>query len=120
MNTKTLMNPMVRLGARLAFLILASLAAVCAESHEYYADGFTVVHPWGEASDPQARDAPIYLILESITKMIASYQPIPRWPIGLSCAVGQTPVRQPSHRSRSSRGPTWRSRPAKTTCCSKV
>ena len=68
MNTKTLMNPMIRLGARLALLILASLAAVSAESHEYYADGFTIVHPWGEASEPQARDAPIYLILESITK----------------------------------------------------
>jgi len=68
MDTKTLMNPMVRLAAQLAFLILVSLAAVPAQSHEYHADGFTVVHPWGEASEPHARDAPIYLTLESITK----------------------------------------------------
>lgn len=62
------MTPMARLGTQLAFFTLALLGAVPAQSHEYYADGFTVVHPWGAASEPQARDAPIYLILESITK----------------------------------------------------
>ncbi|NBS95474.1 MAG: hypothetical protein EBT08_04850 [Betaproteobacteria bacterium] len=85
MDTKTLMNPMIRLGARLAFLILASLAAVSAESHEYYADGFTVVHPWGEASEPQARDAPIYLILESITKNDRRSSGAAQW-AGRQCA----------------------------------
>ena len=68
MNIKMLRNPVYRLGVRVVFSILALLCAVPAQAHEYYADGFTVVHPWGEATGPQRRDAPIYLILESITK----------------------------------------------------
>ena len=50
----------------LAFITIST--SVPSHAHEYYADGFTVVHPWGEASDPAARDAPIFMTIESISK----------------------------------------------------
>jgi len=50
----------------LAFIAIST--SVPSYAHEYYADGFTVVHPWGEASDPAVRDAPIFMTIESISK----------------------------------------------------
>ena len=54
--------------ARLMLALIATSAALPSHAHEYYADGFTVVHPWGEASDPAVRDAPIFMTIESIAK----------------------------------------------------
>jgi len=48
--------------------LAAILTSLPTHAHEYYADGFTVVHPWGEASDRAARDAPIFMTIESISK----------------------------------------------------
>ena len=48
--------------------LTAILTSSPTHAHEYYADGFTVVHPWGEASDRAARDAPIFMTIESISK----------------------------------------------------
>jgi len=57
---------------KIVAMAMIALAAILISSpthaHEYYADGFTVVHPWGEASDPAARDAPIFMTIESISK----------------------------------------------------
>jgi copper(I)-binding protein len=58
----------------LAFIAIST--SVPSYAHEYYADGFTVVHPWGEASDPAVRDAPIFMTIESISKndrLISAY-----------------------------------------------
>jgi copper(I)-binding protein len=54
--------------ARLMLALIAISAAPPSNAHEYYADGFTVVHPWGEASDPAVRDVPIFMTIESIFK----------------------------------------------------
>jgi copper(I)-binding protein len=54
--------------ARVMLALVALSASVPTQAHEYYADGFTVVHPWGEASDPTSRDAPIFMTIESISQ----------------------------------------------------
>jgi hypothetical protein len=51
-------------------LLAGSLAAVAMPSgaHEYYTPNFTVVHPWAEATQPDATQAPVFFVLESIAK----------------------------------------------------
>ena len=44
---------------------LATLPGI-AQSHEYYAEGFTFVHPWAEASVPGAVDAAVYFKLDNV------------------------------------------------------
>jgi copper(I)-binding protein len=36
-------------------------------SHEYYGQGFTLVHPWSHATEVDATQAPIYFKLENIS-----------------------------------------------------
>lgn len=46
---------------------LLCVAAAATSAHEYYARGFTIVHPWAEATAPGARSADVFLRLEGIT-----------------------------------------------------
>lgn len=49
-------------------LLVASLATLpgVAQSHEYYAEGFTFVHPWAEATAPGVVDAAVYFKLDNV------------------------------------------------------
>jgi copper(I)-binding protein len=49
---------------------LATVAALAghAQAHEYYAEGFTFVHPWAEATANDATDAPVYFKLDNIIR----------------------------------------------------
>jgi copper(I)-binding protein len=61
----------------LAALLLAVLAG-SAQSHEYYPAGFRIVHPWADATLPQARSAAVYLRIEEIAtddRLIAAHTP---------------------------------------------
>lgn len=48
-------------------LALGLLYAHSANAHEYYALGFKLVHPWAEASAPDATQAAVYFKLENVT-----------------------------------------------------
>ncbi len=52
------------LGFALAFTVL--MAAPAAQAHEYYTLGFKLIHPWADATAPDATDAPVYFKLESV------------------------------------------------------
>lgn len=49
-------------------LFVLSWAALpgAAQSHEYYAEGFTFIHPWAEATLPGAVDAAVYFKLDNV------------------------------------------------------
>ena len=53
---------------RAAFALLLAGHLAAATAHEYYAGNFTVMHPWAEATEPKATEAPVYFVLESIIK----------------------------------------------------
>ncbi len=62
-------------------LVAALLTAPLTElhAHEYYADGFMIIHPWAEPSPPDVVDAPVYFRLDDITKgdkLIKAYSPM--------------------------------------------
>jgi copper(I)-binding protein len=44
------------------------LAAAPLAAHEYQADGFTLIHPWADATEPGATDAPVHYKLEDVTR----------------------------------------------------
>jgi copper(I)-binding protein len=44
------------------------LAAMPLLAHEYQADGFTLIHPWADATGPGATDAPVHYTLEEVTR----------------------------------------------------
>jgi periplasmic copper chaperone A len=39
-----------------------------AVAHEYFTPGFTFVHPWAEATAPGQLDAPVYFVLDNVTR----------------------------------------------------
>lgn len=50
-----------------------------ARSCEFFTSGFTLIHPWAEATDPGATDAPVYFKLESVTvadRLVSVHTPI--------------------------------------------
>lgn len=49
-------------------LTLSVLVAAPAGAHEYYVDGFTLIHPWAEATEPGVADAPVYFKCESVVR----------------------------------------------------
>jgi periplasmic copper chaperone A len=49
-----------------AALLLFPLTAL--QAHEYYADGFMIIHPWADPTPPGVVDAPVYLSLAEVTK----------------------------------------------------
>ena len=54
---------------RLSALALGScllLTAGAAGAHEYHAAGFTLIHPWAEATPPGVPSAPVYFSLEGV------------------------------------------------------
>lgn len=61
----------------LAFAVLLLPSVVAA--HEYYADGFMVIHPWADPTRPGAVDVPVYFHLTEITKsdrLIRGFSPL--------------------------------------------
>ena len=61
-------------------VVVASLLLPgAAEAHEYYADGFMIIHPWAEPTRAGAVDAPVYFHLAEITKgdrLIRGFSPL--------------------------------------------
>lgn len=63
-----------------ALLLMLPLSA--AQAHEYYADGFMIIHPWAEPTAPGTVDAPVYFGLADITqgdKLIKGFSPLADW-----------------------------------------
>ena len=61
----------------LALAIL--LSPIMVEAHEYYADGFMIIHPWADPTRPGAVDVPVYFHLTEITKsdrLIRGFSPL--------------------------------------------
>jgi copper(I)-binding protein len=63
----TLPRRFPRLAALLAGAALA-LAAGSAAACEFYANGFTLIHPWADPTPAGVTDAPVYFRLEGITR----------------------------------------------------
>ena len=58
-------------GATAAVLVSVALwlfPVSVASAHEYYTENFTFVHPWSDASAPDATEAPVYFVLENIVR----------------------------------------------------
>lgn len=53
---------------RKVLLTTACLLALPLAAHEYPVDGFTLVHPWADASEPGATDAAVHFKLEDVTQ----------------------------------------------------
>ena len=58
-------RPPVALASRVAAFCLL-LASAVAAAHEYYAAGFTFIHPWADATAPGATSAPVYFRLDDV------------------------------------------------------
>lgn len=54
--------------ARCTAAVLLVLPLTALQAHEYYADGFMIIHPWADPTAPGAAQAPVYLSLAEITK----------------------------------------------------
>lgn len=58
---------------------LMLLAPGAVNAHEYYADGFIIVHPWALPTAPGAVDAPVYFHLTELSKgdrLIRGFSPL--------------------------------------------
>jgi hypothetical protein len=55
---------LVAILAAAAMVLAAGTAAAC----EFYADGFTLIHPWAEPTAPGVTEAPVYFRLEGVTR----------------------------------------------------
>jgi copper(I)-binding protein len=55
------MKPFLR-----CILLCLIVSPAIGAAHEYYAPNFTVIHPWADATEPDAKSAPIYFKLESV------------------------------------------------------
>lgn len=55
-----------RIFARSILVLACSIAPAIA--HEYFTPGFTFVHPWAEATVPGQTDAPVYFVLDNVTR----------------------------------------------------
>ena len=51
---------------RIVVSLLCAAAVGSAAAHEYYANGFTLVHPWADATEPGVLVAPVYFHMESV------------------------------------------------------
>jgi periplasmic copper chaperone A len=49
-------------------LLLLAISIAPAPAHEYHTPGFTFVHPWAEATSPGQLDAPVYFVLDNVTR----------------------------------------------------
>jgi copper(I)-binding protein len=60
-----------------ATLMLLPLTAL--QAHEYYADGFMIIHPWSDPTQPGEVDAPDYDGLDNVTqgdRLIKAFSPL--------------------------------------------
>jgi len=60
------MKPFLRSLLLCLIVVSPAVSPTVAAAHEYYAPGFTVIHPWADATEPDAKSAPIYFKLESV------------------------------------------------------
>ncbi len=64
-------NPSFRalsaLPVRAALLTLSLAACTAAAAHEYFLPGFTLIHPWAEATEAGATSAPVYFTVENVS-----------------------------------------------------
>lgn len=59
--------------------LVIGLFPISVEAHEYYADGFMIIHPWAAPSKPGDVDAPVYFHLQDVTKgdrLIRGFSPL--------------------------------------------
>jgi copper(I)-binding protein len=67
---------------RLSLALAASSAWLLsspAQSCEFFTAGFTVIHPWAEATNPGVTDAPVYFKVEAVTvadRLVSVHTPI--------------------------------------------
>lgn len=64
--------------AMLAVPFVLMLPAV-ANAHEYYADGFMIIHPWARPTAPGVTDTPVYFHLQEVSKgdrLIRGFSPL--------------------------------------------
>ncbi|MBC7380724.1 MAG: copper chaperone PCu(A)C [Burkholderiaceae bacterium] len=67
MTSSSLPAPRRVPGHRLfASVVLALLMPLGVQAHEYYGQGFTLVHPWAEPTPDGVAETPIYFSLEDI------------------------------------------------------
>lgn len=60
-------------------IVMLMFPVTALQAHEYYADGFMIIHPWANPSSPGAVDAPVYFHLQDITKgdrLIRGFSPL--------------------------------------------
>lgn len=49
-------------------LLALAAAGLAAQAHEYYANGFLLVHPWANPTEPGATEVPIYFVVDDIVR----------------------------------------------------
>ena len=62
-----------------ALTLAILLLPIMVGAHEYYADGFMIIHPWADPTRPGAVDVPVYFHLTEITKsdqLIRGFSPL--------------------------------------------
>lgn len=67
------------LGLVRAAAVAMLLLSITVEAHEYYADGFMIIHPWAEPTQPGVVDVPVYFHLAEVTKgdrLIRGFSPL--------------------------------------------
>jgi hypothetical protein len=45
-----------------------ALSVAAAQAHEYPTEGFTLIHPWADATEPGASEAAVYFRLDDVTR----------------------------------------------------
>lgn len=73
----TILHYLLALVCRVA--MVAMLFPTQVEAHEYYADGFMIIHPWAAPSRPGDVDAAVYFHLQDVTKgdrLIRGFSPL--------------------------------------------
>jgi periplasmic copper chaperone A len=49
-------------------MLWLAISIAPAAAHEYFTPGFTFVHPWAEATAAGQTDAPVYFVLDNVTR----------------------------------------------------
>ena len=60
--------------------LAALLVSANAIGHEYYADGFVIIHPWAVPTAAGVTDAPVYFHLDEVSKgdrLISGFHRLP-------------------------------------------
>lgn len=73
----TICRTLHRFLCRLAMAMV--LVPLAVEAHEYYANGFMIIHPWAAPTSPGVVDAPVYFRLQEVTaddRLIRGFSPL--------------------------------------------